>query len=183
MSKCPEDYSWSSCSHYVGEKSAPDWLHREEILGHFDGDEQRYRRFVEDGQELGVTNPLAGALASTILGGKKLVKEIEALHLTGVIPTRDLPNLRQLRSCWSLDDINALVEKNLNSGKDFARKVSMYLCHRYSGAMLREIGERFDVGASAVSQGSRRMRIKITEDEALRGEVERLCRALGIVNV
>jgi putative transposase len=41
MSERPEDYSWSSYRHYVGEKSAPDWLHREEILGHFDGDEQR----------------------------------------------------------------------------------------------------------------------------------------------
>ena len=183
MSERPEDYSWSSYRHYVGEKSAPVWLHREEILGHFDGDEQRYRGFVEDGLKFDVTSPLEGALASTILGGGKFVKEIEALHLSGVLPTRDLPSLRQLRYRWSVDDIIATVEKNLNVEKSLARKVGMYLCHHYSGATLRDIGEKFGVGESAVSQGSRRMQDKLAEDEALRGEIDLICRILGVVNV
>jgi putative transposase len=67
--------------------------------------------------------------------------------------------------------------------KGLARKVGMYLCHQYSGAKLRDIGEKFTVGESAVSQGSRRMQDKLAEDKTLRGEIERICRILGIVNV
>lgn len=59
----------------------------------------------------------------------------------------------------------------------------MYLCHHYSGATLRDIGEKFGVGESAVSQGSRRMQVKLAEDDALRGEIDLICRILGVVNV
>ncbi|WP_321368297.1 hypothetical protein [uncultured Desulfuromusa sp.] len=91
--------------------------------------------------------------------------------------------MRQLRSRWLVDDIIATVEKNLNVEKGLARKVGMYLCHHYSGVTLRDIGEKFSVGESAVSQGSRRMQVKLAEDEALRREIERICRILGVVNV
>jgi REP element-mobilizing transposase RayT len=183
ISQRPADYAWSSYRNYVGHQIAPGWLHREEILGHFGGDEKRYCGFVEDGLTSGSASPLDEALASTILGGRKFVEEIEALHLSGATPTRDLPGVRQMKSRWSMDEIVAVVEKTIGAEKGFARKVGMYLCHRYGGAKLREIGERFGVGESAVSQGSKRLRDKVTEDEALRGKIERICQVLGIVNV
>jgi len=138
---------------------------------------------VEDGLKSGDTSPLKGTLASTILGGRKFVEEIEALHLSGVTPSRDLPNLRQLSCRWSIEDIVSAVEKSLGADKVLVRKVGMYLCHRHSGATLREIGKKFRVGESAVSQGSKRLRDKLAEDESLREEVERICLILGIVNV
>ncbi|WP_175498446.1 hypothetical protein [Desulfuromusa kysingii] len=48
---------------------------------------------------------------------------------------------------------------------------------------MRDIGEKFGVGESAVSQGSRRMQVKLAEDDALRGEIDLICRILGVVNV
>jgi REP-associated tyrosine transposase len=179
----PEEYAWSSYRNYVGQQAAPGWLRREEVLGHFGGDEKRYQRFVEEGLKGEVASPLDEALASTILGGEKFVQEIIALHLSGVSPSRDLPGLQQLSSRWSIDDIVAAVESTMGAEKSLARNVALYLCHRHSGAKLREIGERFGVGESAVSQGSRRTRDKVAEDESLRGRVERICQALGTVNV
>lgn len=183
MSSRPEDYAWSSYRNYVGEHIAPAWLRRKEILEQFGGDEHRYRGFVEDGLKFGIASPLDEAQASTILGGRKFIEEIKALHLSGVSPTRDLPGLRQLNSRWPIDDIVTAVEKNLGAEKGLARNVGIYLCHRYSSAKLREIGERFGVGESAVSQGSKRIRDKVAEDEALRTKVEQICLTLGLVNV
>ncbi|AMV73076.1 transposase [Desulfuromonas carbonis] len=183
MSLRPEEYAWSSYRNYVGQQVAPGWLRREEVLGYFGGDETRYQGFVEEGLKAAIMNPLDEALASTILGGEKFVQEITALHLSGVSPNRDLPGIQQLNSRWSIDDIVAAVEATLGAEKGLSRSVAIYLCHRHSGARLREIGERFGVGESAVSQGSRRTREKVAEEEGLRVRVERICQALGIVNV
>jgi hypothetical protein len=53
---------------------------------------------MEDGLTSRNRSPLDEALASTIFGGRIFVEEIEALHLSGAIPTRDLPGLRQMKS-------------------------------------------------------------------------------------
>ena len=167
----------------MGQQVAPGWLRREEILGHFGGDEKRYQGFVEEGLKTEIASPLDEALASTLLGGERFVREVTDLHLSGVSPNRDLPGLQRLNSRWSIEAIVVAVESTMGAKKGLARNAAIYLCHRYSGATLREIGERFGVGESAVSQGSRRMRDRVAEDERLRGKVERICRILGIVNV
>ena len=46
--------------------------------------------------------------------------------------------------------------------------VEYNFCHRYSGARLLEIGERFGMSDAAVAQASRRMRIAYEKDETLR---------------
>ncbi len=47
------------------------------------------------------------------------------------------------------------------SGAFLVKNVSLYLCHRHTGRKLKYIGRHFNVGESAVSQGSRRMSMKI----------------------
>jgi DNA-directed RNA polymerase specialized sigma subunit len=63
------------------------------------------------------------------------------------------------------------------------RKISIYLCHHYSGARLREIGAIFGVGESAVSQQSSRFKKKLEEDGDLKGIVEQVRLQLRNVNV
>jgi len=60
------------------------------------------------------------------------------------------------------------------------KKMSIYLCHRYSGAKLKEIGERFGGGESAVSQSSRRFAQKLAEDAELRKRVEEVTKLLMV---
>lgn len=183
ISQRPEDYVWSSYRNFIGQQAAPGWLCRGEILGYFGGDERRYRTFVEDGLEHGVSSPLDEMLASTILGRSEFVREVEETHLSGKHPSRDIPGLRKLSCRWPVDDIVAAVETTLGAEKSLARKVAIHLCHRHSGEKLREIGERFGIRESAVSQESRRLLIRMAADEGLRAGVEKVCQKLGVVNV
>lgn len=52
------------------------------------------------------------------------------------------------------------------------RKVGIYLFHKYSGAKLKEIGARFGIGESAVSQASRRFVVEIESDQDLKTLVD-----------
>ena len=47
------------------------------------------------------------------------------------------------------------------------KKVGIYLCHRYSGAKLRDIGSHFEMKDAAVSQASKRLAQQIDKDKAL----------------
>lgn len=183
VSQRPEEYAWSSYRNYIGQLAVPGWLHRNEILAHFDSDEKRYRAFVEDGLGEGGTSPLTKTIASTILGRSEFVREIEETCLSGKSPNRDVPDLRKLGCRWPVDDILAAVETILGTQKGLARKVAIHLCHRHSGAKLREIGERFGIGESAVSQESKRLSDRLAIDDSLRQIVETICQELGVVNV
>ena len=48
------------------------------------------------------------------------------------------------------------------------RKMKLYLCHRYSGIKLNEIGACFDIGESGVSQTSRRFSEHLKNDKKVR---------------
>jgi hypothetical protein len=60
---------------------------------------------------------------------------------------------------------------------------SIYLCHRYSGARLKEIGAYFVIGESAVSQASRRFAIKMAKDDKLIKAMEKIEGELNVSRV
>jgi chromosomal replication initiation ATPase DnaA len=43
-----------------------------------------------------------------------------------------------------------------------ARGVKIYLCHKHTEKMLKEIGQHFDIGDFGVSQAGRRIAMKIS---------------------
>ncbi len=49
--------------------------------------------------------------------------------------------------------------------KVLSRNVKMYLCQRYTGNKLKEIGFHFGIGGSGVSQACRRVADKIENDK------------------
>jgi len=57
-----------------------------------------------------------------------------------------------------------------------SRNVSIYLCHKFTGQTLEEIGRVFQIGESAVSQASRRIEQKLKREEKLFILVEQLQR-------
>ena len=61
-----------------------------------------------------------------------------------------------------------------------ARQVGMYLCHKYSGKKLRDIGDHFGVGETAIAEARRLLSRKIEKDQQLCGEVETVKAVLGI---
>jgi chromosomal replication initiation ATPase DnaA len=60
-----------------------------------------------------------------------------------------------------------------------ARNVKMYLCQRYTGKKLKDIGLHFGIGESGVSQASRRVAQKIEQDKKLIKKIVRLDKAIS----
>lgn len=170
----PEDYQWSSYQYYIRHKK-PKWLTVEFILAYFGENissaQKGYHKFVHAkiGQEY--ENPLKNVVASTILGGEGFVNKIKNKYLTDKKADRDLPSLREL-SKVSIEEIIKGVNDALGEGANLAKKVSLYLCHRYSGRTLREIGGHFNIGESAVSQASNRFELQLSKNEKLRKQIE-----------
>ena len=60
------------------------------------------------------------------------------------------------------------------------RNISIYCCQKYSGAKLKEIGERFGISDAAV-QASRRLVLKAGKDRQLKQKIDRVEGYFGIV--
>ena len=86
MVRSPEEYRWSSYSYYT-ERSSPSWLKTGFILGYFGTDPTQsrkdYRNYVIEKVNGGYIDPLAGVVASTILGSEDFVRRIKENELDG----------------------------------------------------------------------------------------------------
>ena len=172
MVKTPEEYEWSSCRYYTVARKAPDWLQRDFILSYFHTKPTAamkiYRSFVHSLMDQVYESPLAELSHSVILGSREFVEEIKDRFLIGKQPDRELPALREMTNRPGLDGIEHVVDLVFQSDQKLARQVKLYLCHRYSGKRLREIGQRFGVSESGVTQASRRIGTKQQNDKKLR---------------
>jgi REP element-mobilizing transposase RayT len=172
----PEKYNWSSCMYYMIKRKAPEWLVTDFILSYF-GEKaavsrKKYQDFVHSVMRQDYENPLADLVHSVILGSKEFVTEIKDKFLIDKKPDRDLPALRELSNRPGLNQIEMAVDSVLRSDKKLARQVKLYFCHRFSGRKLTNIGSRFEIGESGVTQASRRISIRLREDNSLRKAVK-----------
>jgi hypothetical protein len=183
----PEIYRWSSFRVYIGEIKAPEWLKTGFILRYFGSNgkvaEKEYQRFVHEllGEESGFSVDCSTARA--ILGSSEFMSAIEEKYLINKEPDRNLPELRTITKRLSLESIIEGAGNCFGANEQLAAKASIYISHKYSGARLKEIGQRFGIGESAVSQASRRFAEKMAEDVELRTLVEKLHAKLRNVRV
>lgn len=177
----PEEYEWSSYRYYIGQAETPAWLRTTFVLAYFGGMSgvENYREFINEFREQESESPLKGAVAATILGSSEFVKRITQAHLSEMQADRNVPAIRKLARP-TLDEIVTTVEK-LIEDKILARKVSIYFCHRYSGARLREVGERFGMSDAAITQASKRIRVAVERDGNVRKMLGQVAKKLGIV--
>ena len=84
MVSMPEEYKWSSYRFYL-EGEGPSWLSTGFVLGYFGTEpgEQRinYRTYIMEAVGKKCPDPLAGSIASTILGSEDFVREIRDKYL------------------------------------------------------------------------------------------------------
>ncbi len=177
----PDDYEWSSYRQYVGPAKTATWLKTSFILGYFSGEDagEAYRAFVNDGLLEEGESPLKQVVASTVLGSPEFVREISRQHLAEKQPDRNVPAVKSL-SRPTLEEMITAIGRELGEQGSLTRNVSIYFCHRYSGARLREIGERFGLSDAAVSQASRRVRVASEKDATVRSLLERMGKKLGL---
>ena len=180
----PEEYRWSSYRDYVGERKSPEWLKTGFVLGYFgkkaSDSADKYRKFVEDRLGEEYDSPLNAAVAATMLGGAEFIREMTEKHIDGKQLDRDLAAVRTLSNHPTVDTIVQAVKSVIHEHERLAVKASIYLCHKYSGAKLKEIGERFEIGQSAVTQASRRFAQQLDDDGTLKKQVDKIVHSIDL---
>lgn len=178
----PEDYSWSSCGSYTGDKTAPVWLKTDFVLGYFglrkETAQKKYRQFVYDLIDKDYTSPLLSTVASTILGNEEFVSELQERHLSDRSADRDLPALRELTGKPLPEDIMKAAQQAYPADERLAKKSAIYLCHRYSGEKLKRIGELFQLSESGITQASKRFSQELSSDKQLKAKLQDLAKSL-----
>jgi hypothetical protein len=183
----PEEHSWSSYCFYIGPKKSPEWLTTDFILGFFGGNNsaarKRYRKFVNDLVEQEYESPLKNIIASTILGSVGFVKEIQEKYLGSVKNDRNIPAMTELSKRKTIEEIRQTIDGVFVNEPWLAQKAALYVCHKFSGRKLKEIGMSFGVGESAVSQTSRRFSQVVAKDKTLRKRMKKIQKELFLSNV
>ena len=183
MVKFPEDYRWTSYRFYI-EGSEPLWLNTKFILGYFGTGipepRRNYKSYVNEKVAGGYFSPLMEVVASTILGSEDFVREIQQKMLADRPPDRDLPALRELKERPRAEEIYEVTRKVFVDNMRLARLAGIYLCHRYSGAKLNEIGALFLLSDSGVTQTSRRFEAAMEVDAQQAKKVGEIREILGL---
>ena len=184
ITKTPEEYEWSSYPFYIGVKKSPQWLYKDFILAYFGGKvsnaQKGYRDFVNAMINTQYNNPLDEVLSSTLLGSPGFITFVKDKFLSSKKPHKDLPALKELVKKVSMKDIFNEVEFVLGEQPGLARSVKMFLCQRYTGEKLKDIGTHFDIGESGVSQASRRVVDKIKKEKKLKRRIAKIERKLNL---
>lgn len=183
----PADYPWSSLQYYIGLKKSPKWLVVNFILGTFGRTHstarKAYREFVNALAKQEHESPLKEVFASTILGSLGFIKYIQKNYLNSDKNNRDVPALTELVKKRSIEEIKEAVGIVIEDDPSLVRKVTLYISHRYSGRKLKEIGDSFEIGESAVSQNSRRIEGIIAKNKKLQKQIKKINQNLGLSNV
>ena len=175
MVSIPENYIWSSYQYYIGKKKGPDWLSTDFILGYFKHNalsaEENYAGFVLSRIFDKDYDPLEKTVASTMLGSDSFVETIIEKHLGDKNKSRDLPAQSALKK---IEDVDLVYEeaKALLDNNKISKNATIFICHQYSGNMLKDIGAYFGISESAVSLASSRFKQEMKLNRRLRKNVE-----------
>ncbi|MDH3454320.1 MAG: transposase, partial [Desulfuromonadales bacterium] len=170
LSASPATYEWSSYRCYMDEQEAREWLQTNfllSIMGQGSEVRQRYQKYVEADDDSFNDLYAAKSASMAVLGRQEFVQEIREKHLANRHVSRDLPAARALRTRPEIQQIVDVVAGELRDDHRLVKKMSIYLCHHFSGFSLKEIGAHFGVGESAVSENSNRFAMTLYKDQRL----------------
>jgi chromosomal replication initiation ATPase DnaA len=91
-----------------------------------------------------------------------------------------------LKHFYEMPDLEEIIEnvaKELSEEAALLKRVQIYLCHKFSGQKLKDIGFHFGIGVSGVSQASRRVALQIKGDIKLKKKIDNLIRDLDLSTV
>ncbi|GFO55452.1 transposase [Geomonas sp. Red276] len=183
----PVLYRWSSYSAYIGNDQAPGWLHTNFILGMLSqggiSPEKRYQGYVEEMIGKEYESPLLQTVGSSILGSAEFVENVMADYVEREeIELRDVPAVHALHRRFHVENFILKVEEAIKD-PELARDIGVYLCHRFSGERLKEIGTHFNLTDSGVGKAHARAAKKIVGDRQLQDKVNEIIKSLGYVNL
>jgi putative transposase len=186
LTNLPEEYPWSSYPNYIGKRKTPGWQMTNWLLQYFGKSpteaRRKYRAFVEAKIGVAAEDPLKESIAFAILGRPDFIEEVKRKYLWGRERNRDVPAVAALTR-QAPQKIAERVRLAFEDKPEHARKIAIYLSHRFSGIPLKEIGKQFGIGESAVSQASRRLESTLSENAWLRKKVKKVGEALNLYSV
>ena len=120
---------------------------------------------------------------STVLGSRSFINQIREKHLDRKKSNRDLPDLKQFYEMPDIEEIIKQAAKVLSEDTALLKRVQIYLCHKFSGQKLKDIGYHFGIGVSGVSQASRRVALQIKDDKRLKRKIDKIILDLNLSTV
>jgi len=180
----PEAYDWSSYNVYIGKQKPAKWLYRDFILGYFGQNvstaQKAYKKFVTAVAHKEYDSPLDEVVSSTLLGSADFIAFIKDNILSRAKPDKELPALKELVRKATMPLIIEEVALAFIQDKALERNINMYLCQKYSGERLKDIGLCFGIGESGVSQAARRMAQKIEKDRKLEKKIAKIEKQINL---
>jgi len=173
----PEQYAWSSHRCYTGLSNPPEWLNTDFILAAIAGEtadkHKEYRLFVESRVGEDYESPLTGAIGASILGGEAFAEKIISAHLNGR-EDKNVPALRQLAGHPTPEEIIRETSAEIAANEKMAKRTSIYLCRQLSGMRLADIGARFNMRDTAISETIRRFTRELNRDDQVQERVNKI---------
>ncbi|MCP4551369.1 MAG: hypothetical protein GY834_04870, partial [Bacteroidetes bacterium] len=144
MVEKPEEYKWSSYGSYIYSNNPYKWVYRDFILDLFSKKHsqarKQYREFVEAMLDKEYEFPIKNIFASTILGNRQFINQVRTKYIEGREYDRNLPDARPFSNKPDIEQIIAKVKQVITEDSALIKRVQIYLCHRYSGQKLKDIG-------------------------------------------
>lgn len=184
MAVCPSLYRWSSYKFYINSMHVPEWLSTAQVLAYMSQNPQQqkktYHNFVRDGLT-SQPNPFDNVYAQTILGNTDFIAEVIAR--SEVQPNQEIPASTILKNSIPFDEVIqktsivfCIKPLNIIEGGRFsmARKITIYLLRTRTEMTLKEIGDRFKISYSAVSQTASEIVRRCKIDDQLKKTIDNI---------
>jgi putative transposase len=168
---------------YINQKNRKSFVYYKTILDYFGGEGRKsiseYKKFVAEGMEKEIPNPLVKGKGTGIIGGEDFIEKIKAIlgkDRCGKPSHREQPALRELETSIRPADlieryaqlVNVNREELTTKGKQSTqRAMLMEMLYRLCKITQPEIGRLLGgIDYSAVSQARKRLQIKIQNEPA-----------------
>jgi len=181
------DYPWSSLPGYCNLSRRQDMITYGAILEEFGGDHKTGRAAYKKRITFdlaGDETPMDSVVGQSLLGSDTFISMVKEKYLP-TVKDRERPAvgeilkyLAQEEIISSIMEVTGLSKREILTKPGVTRQIAMDMLYRYGGLTNPKIGQLMGIDYSTVSQGRKRLRIRIQKDKethAVLKEIEQKC--------
>lgn len=183
-------YKWSSLQGYINPSFELDWVEYQLVLADYGNGRKKaagsYKKQliadIED--DLSIRDKIVG---QSVLGSESYVSWIKQTYLEQR-KDRERPSISKINQHVSLEQVLDIIEQESGRGNLFEtegvlRQIVMTCLYTYAGLNNREIGERFGVDYSTVSQSRKRLRERVAKHPELASLMQRITTRVSRIKI
>ncbi len=183
-------YKWSSLQGYINPSFELDWVEYQLVLADYGNGRKKaagsYKKQliadIED--DLSIRDKVVG---QSVLGSESYVSCIKQTYLEQR-KDRERPGVSKITQHVSLEQVLDIIEQESGRGNLFEtegalRQIVMTCLYTYTGLNNREIGERFGVDYSTVSQSRKRLRERVAKHPELASLMQRITTRVSRIKI